>query len=203
MQYIKYSDDREQKEKEEWERKPPAKRVSYEKTGTRSPWKPDWNVVLGIQSIEDSEFIPSQREPEQDAEHWGSVQGTGSAPPPRETKKDVTPWLLRGGVLSSILNKISDMLNPAAGLLSEINQLRVLRHNDPLSTSVRAEHLWKGALVVVKLVLCGRGSPEDLGMIYQLENDEIEEWKRVEQMRQTATLILDEDDDDGKAVAVS
>jgi len=137
-------------------------------------------VVLGIQSVEGSDLVPSQREPE----------------------TAVRPWLMRGGVLSSVLTKVSDMLNPAAGLLSEINQLRLAMHNDPLSTSVRAEHLWKGALIVVKLALCDRGSPEDLAMIYKLENDEMEEWKRTEQMRRTGTLDLDGEDDEGTGASI-
>ena len=39
--YETCADERAQKEKEKWERTPPAKRPSWEKLGTQSPYKPD------------------------------------------------------------------------------------------------------------------------------------------------------------------
>ena len=53
-------------ERDTWERKPPAKRPNYDKLGTRSPWRPDWDVVLGItempQPEELEDFVDTQRD---------------------------------------------------------------------------------------------------------------------------------------------
>lgn len=29
-----------------WERKPPAKRVAFDKLGTSRPWTPDWSTLM-------------------------------------------------------------------------------------------------------------------------------------------------------------
>jgi ribonuclease P/MRP protein subunit POP1 len=47
-------------EEETWLRKPPAKRVNYEKLGVRSPWGADWQVVLGLK--EGEPFIQPPKE---------------------------------------------------------------------------------------------------------------------------------------------
>jgi ribonuclease P/MRP protein subunit POP1 len=168
-QYTTYSKKREEEEKAEWERKPPAKRVNYEKMGTRSPWKPDWKVVLGLQTTEDSDLVSAQRD-----------------------IGDVRPWLLRGPAVPSILNNIRDMFNPSAGLLAEINRLRIAQHNDPLRASFRADDLWDGALVLVRLDMTGRGCPDDFSMIYQLEDKEWMRWKQSGQKVGTAQMSLDD-----------
>jgi ribonuclease P/MRP protein subunit POP1 len=173
-QYTTYSKKREEEEKAGWERKPPAKRVNYEKMGTRSPWKPDWKVVLGLQTTEDSDLVAAQRD----------IPG------------DIRPWLLRGPVVPSILNTICDMFNPSAGLLAEINRIRTTLHNDPLRAPFKADDLWDGALVSVRLIMIGRGCPEDFAMIYQLEDEELANWKQSRQKAGTAQMSLDDIEED-------
>ncbi|KAF8895447.1 NUC188 domain-containing protein [Infundibulicybe gibba] len=46
--YEEYSEKRATEERGLWERKPPAKRTNFEKMGTRSPWRADWDTILGI-----------------------------------------------------------------------------------------------------------------------------------------------------------
>lgn len=161
--YVSYADQRADEEKARWERKPPAKRPSYEKLGTRSPWRPDWEVVLGVDTTgsRNEDLITTQRE---------VPLPTGG--------KNVRPWLLRGVEVSVILENASQMLNHSAGLLNEINKLRMKRSQDPL-VNIRPDDLWKGALISVRLVMCRRGAPDDLAAIYSVEDEEARKWKKV------------------------
>ncbi|KZT73935.1 POP1-domain-containing protein [Daedalea quercina L-15889] len=187
--YEEYADEREIEEQEQWERKPPAKRVNYAKIGTRSPWKPDWEVVLGLRDPPapeaedpDSELIPAQRV---DVE----ISATEQLPPDTSTQmgkneQQVRPWLLCGQDVPSILQNTSSMFNPSAGLLDCIDQLRIKRGLDPLGSSVRANELWKGALVRVRVLLCGRGNPKDLALIYRVDDEEAKKWNEAEALRE-------------------
>ncbi|KLO07616.1 POP1-domain-containing protein [Schizopora paradoxa] len=89
--YDDFVTQRGKEEKERWERKPPAKRPSWEKLGTRSPWTPDWDVVLGLREsttiVVDSDegLVPAQREAEVEA--------------PNDV--NLRPWLLKGPDVSS------------------------------------------------------------------------------------------------------
>ncbi|EKM79429.1 hypothetical protein AGABI1DRAFT_74463 [Agaricus bisporus var. burnettii JB137-S8] len=63
LAYEKYADEREIEERDTWTRKPPAKRVNYQKLGVRSPWRADWEVVLGLKEAT-SPFDTAEGEPE-------------------------------------------------------------------------------------------------------------------------------------------
>ncbi|TFY59286.1 hypothetical protein EVJ58_g5874 [Rhodofomes roseus] len=199
--YEEYADEREIEEEDRWERRPPAKRVNYAKIGTRSPWKPDWEVVLGLreppaQESEDpaSELIPAQRT---DVEMESEETAPGTSTQPRKGEKEIRPWLLRGQDVPSILQSISSMINPSAGLLGCIDQLRIKRGQDPLGGNVRANELWQGALVRVRVLLCGRGNPEDLAMLYRLDDEEARKWNEAEALRQQGVpAMLSEDTDE-------
>lgn len=151
------------KEKESWEKKPPAKRVNYGAVGTRSPWKPDWDVVLGLRTAsvtpaaESEDLVSTQREP-------------------RAANVEIKPWLLCGPQVPSVLNTIFSMLNPTAGLLEELKRLRMKRNLDPIGSIANADSLWKGALVRVRVNLLGRGSPGELAMLYQTEDKDLRQW---------------------------
>ncbi|KAL4075122.1 hypothetical protein V8B97DRAFT_1915764 [Scleroderma yunnanense] len=41
---------RAESERARWERTPPEKRASWERLSTRSSWRADWGVVLGLES---------------------------------------------------------------------------------------------------------------------------------------------------------
>ncbi|KAI0314024.1 POP1-domain-containing protein [Amylostereum chailletii] len=173
--YDSFADAQAQQEKERWEKKPPAKRPSWGKLGSRSPWKPDWKVVLGCELPED--LVPTQRDV--------------STP----QVKDGTPWLLRGCNVRNMLDEASKMLNPAAGLWDQVNKLRFKRDMDPVDSNPEA--LLQGALVRVKVTLCGRGAPEDQAVIYALNNAEVTECHVARPRSRTiAEGSEDEDEDD-------
>ncbi|KAI0300399.1 ribonucleases P/MRP protein subunit POP1-domain-containing protein [Russula brevipes] len=115
-------------DEERWKRKPPAKRVSWDKLSTLSPWTSAWRAAV------------------------------------------IRPWLLRGP---------SRLLAPASGLLSEINALRRKRELPPLDASVSADGLLQGALVHVRVTLCGRGAPDDMAFIYALQDQEARAWAKA------------------------
>lgn len=176
-----YATAREQEEKARWERKPPAKRPNFEKLETRSPWKADWEVVLGLQSADAEEegYVTTQREePVMEVE-----QGT----------KTVVPWLLRGSEVSAILSSISKLFNHGAGLLQEINRLRLKRGHDPLDGSIKADQLLKAALVSVRVKMCKRGAPDDLALIYSITDDEAKKWEKALQKSRNNGVALDEE----------
>jgi len=168
--YEQYAATRESEEMARWTRKPPAKRPNFEKLGTRSPWRADWEVVLGIQSptcstdLEEADLVTTQREDISDA-----IVGENNA----------KAWLLRGGEVSSIIAKMLKLFNPGAALLEEMNRLRMKRGHEPFGTSVKAVDLLKTALVSVRIKLWKRGAPADLAMIYSAEDDEVRKWNKV------------------------
>ena len=180
--YASYTEEKVREEEARWGRKPPAKRPNFEKLGTRSAWKPDWEVVLGLEATGrtgDKDLVPTQRE--------------GPS-----TVKRVRPWLLRGTDVPIILENASNMFNHGAGLLAEINKLRTKRSQDPLGSDVRAEDLWKSTLVMVRLTMCGRGAPDDLAVIYRVDDDEARKWDNVlgRKSKSFAALVNDESPDE-------
>jgi ribonuclease P/MRP protein subunit POP1 len=183
--YDIYAAAREQEERARWERKPPAKRPNFEKLDTGSPWKADWRFVLGLQSadtsrIEEEGFVTTQREEkvieiiEQDM-------------------KTVGPWLLRGSEVSSILSSTSKLFNHGAGLLQEINRLRLKRGHDPLDGSIKADELLKAALVSVRVKMCKRGVPDDLALVYSMSDDEAKKWEKAMQNWRSNRVALDDE----------
>ncbi|KAG1861722.1 ribonucleases P/MRP protein subunit POP1-domain-containing protein [Suillus subalutaceus] len=169
--YEKYWDELAVKEKAKWTRTPPAKRANYKKLGTRSPWRADWEVVLGlpVASNVDENLVPAQREPQDAME-------VDKAP-------TVRPWVLRGPEVPTILEKATQTLNHGVGLLAEINRLRTKRGMDVLDPSYRPEDLLKGALVMVRLKMVSRGAPNDLAIIYRV--DDVEAKKIIQQNGKT------------------
>jgi ribonuclease P/MRP protein subunit POP1 len=182
--YASYADKREQEDKGRWERKPPAKRANFQKLGTRSAWKPDWEVVLGLDTAmiqDDDDLLPTQREDS----------------PSMVTVTKVRPWLLRGVGVPAILENVSNMFNHGAGLLAEMNKLRTKRTQDPLESKIRPDDLWKGALVMVQLTMCGRGAPDDLAVIYSINDAEARRWASVfDRTKKPGTALLDQENVD-------
>ncbi|KAI0789808.1 ribonucleases P/MRP protein subunit POP1-domain-containing protein [Abortiporus biennis] len=215
--YNEYADDWESEEKGRWERKPPAKRPEYEKLGTRSPWRADWGVVLGLeepkpykdegedQIMDDEELMPAQREEEQ-AQVVDSVMTEDNENVPQQvpdnsakvgTDWKIRPWLLRGPKVKEVLDGTAKMFNHATGLYNEINTLRVKRHQEPLdSVTIKADTLWKSALVQVRIRMCGRGKPSELAVIYKLSDEEVQKWIEAITDRKTGSAPSKWDVDD-------
>ncbi|KAI0059540.1 POP1-domain-containing protein [Artomyces pyxidatus] len=176
--YKQHADERMQADKERWDKKPPAKRPNWEKLGTRSPWVPDWRGVLGLPPAEEDGadgLVSTQRDEVQDA------------------LRAVRTWLLRGPDVRTILGRVSKMFNAGGGLWLEMNALRAKRGMAPLGTNASAEVLLKGALVPVRISPLGRGCPDDLAIIYSLDDRQALAWKKVEDSRKRlAGALLDD-----------
>jgi len=160
--YDAFIDQRAKEERARWERKPPAKRASWDKLGTRSPWIPDWEVVLGLResqgTMDDSEvLVPAQREAE----------------PPEDF--NVRPWLLRGPDTPSLVNRLTHVPDAQAELLSKMNGFRTKRGISTLQ--IESDNLLKAALLMAMLHIPRSGSPEDGAVIYELEDGEAKRWK--------------------------
>lgn len=162
--YADYVSAREEKEREKWEKKPPAKRPSWEKLGTRSPWAPDWDVVLGLKiksnDVDDANLVPTQR-----------------SNPDEVTTKDVSslkPWLYRGQGVKSVVEELSHSMDAASELRSKINTLRSKRSIPAVGDS--AESLLQRALVSVRLSFPKSGAPDMNAMIYSLTDEESKAW---------------------------
>ncbi|KAJ7784628.1 POP1-domain-containing protein [Mycena metata] len=153
---------REAEEKARWERTPPAKRANYEKLGTRSPWRADWGVVLGVEKETDLSLIPTQRE-----------VGDGQAP------ESAQPWLFRGSAVATLIEHLLPMgvAGRSVALFEALNDLRCKRALGPLEPTPAA--LMQGALVRVRVTPCTRGRPQDLALIYAVEDAEAQLWRQI------------------------
>ncbi|KAI0714000.1 POP1-domain-containing protein [Cerioporus squamosus] len=196
--YDDYAEDRADDERDSWGRKPPAKRPNYDKLGTRSPWRPDWGVVLGIEEPpkpqELENFVDTQRDADAmvvDATAPSMTTGINAG---RDQK--VEQWLLRGPDVPAIVAEISSMLSPATGLLLQVNKARTKRKLDPLKADSRAEDLLKGALVNVGITLLGRGCPDDMAVIYRVEDEEAKAWMAADAKRKKGLSLVHDGPDE-------
>lgn len=172
--YDAYADKTEEQTKGRWDRKPPAKRVNYDKMGTPSPWRADWKAVLGMKNFEASAeaddggegLLTTQRDEE-------------SEEMAVEKDSEARPWLLRGPEVATILSNLAKLLHHAGGLLLEMNRLRLKRGQDPFDAGVKADALLKGALVTVRLNVCARGAPDDLALIYSMSDGDAKAWTKM------------------------
>lgn len=180
--YDQYAAEQENEDKSRWERKPPAKRPNFEKLGTKNPWRADWEVLLGLTvskeqgHVEDEGLVTTQRETGIDVD-----------------KPKVGKWLLRGSEVPNIILSVSKLFNHGAGLLQEMNRLRTKREQEPLDPSIKADSLLQAALVSVKLKMCKRGAPDDLALVYTIDDDEMKRWEKVLQKHKKPGVDLDED----------
>ncbi|KAF5389250.1 hypothetical protein D9757_003446 [Collybiopsis confluens] len=175
--YDTYAATKAEKDEAKWTRTPPAKRVNYAKIGTRSPWKPDWEVVLGLKmppsepAITDEEsapdLVPTQRENNHQEE---------------STTEDVAhhnrAWLLRGPEVRSMISDLRRDLYPGQQLLTIVNNLRAKRSQPLLGDTIKADDLLRSALVSVHISICSKGCPDDLSMIYSMPDAELQEWRK-------------------------
>ncbi|KAG5220739.1 Ribonucleases P/MRP protein [Salix suchowensis] len=157
-------------EEARWKRTPAAKKPNFEKLGTRSPWRHDWEVVLGLKEPE-SQLVPTQREAQ-------GPEGEDLPSPEDVEPKDMeytamlgkSPWLLRGALLK-YMSLVPDFIK-------EINRLRTRRSESHFDFK-DADLLLRSALVPVQLSPCGRGVLKEMSMIYMLEDHECEEARKL------------------------
>ena len=162
-------------DEERWKRKPPAKRVNWDKLSTVHPWTSAWRVALGLGPVpntdpgtdkgSDTDMVPTQRD---------------EPLPASASDSTIRPWLLHGPNARVIVENIARLIGPAAGLLSEMNALRRKRELPPMdSGTVDTDALLRGALVHVRVTLCGRGAPDDMAYIYALDDSEARAWVKA------------------------
>ena len=143
-----------QEAKAKWDRTPPAKRASFATLGTRSPFEPDWEVVCGIKQ--------------------GSPAEEGFMETQRVDVDTVTLWLLHGQNTKEMVAEIVTADDPATAMLQSIDAARSSRGLPSLNLDALA--LYRGALVLVKATMCGRGTPTDMSAIYDISEDEVAAW---------------------------
>jgi ribonuclease P/MRP protein subunit POP1 len=190
--YEEFSAARAIADEERWKKKPPAKRVNWDKLSTLNPWTSPWRVALGLCSTDrgtddgsDTEMVSTQRDVH--------LPAADSA---------IRPWLLHGPNARMIIENIARLLGPAPGLLSEINALRRKRELPPLDAStVNADALLQGTLVHVRVTLCGRGAPDDMAFIYALEDQEARAWVKAHGPRGRAGYEVGEEPPDASEVS--
>ncbi|KPV73050.1 uncharacterized protein RHOBADRAFT_29266, partial [Rhodotorula graminis WP1] len=139
---------REDDERGYWERRPPAKRPSYGKLGTRWPWRMEMGEVLDLA--------------------WR--RGTGSAAAllarARALASDSADAMDEDGSPAprARAKQLEQRLTADWAALSS-------------SPSSRPDSLLRRAMVRVELVPCVRGVPQDLGMVYEVGEAAAEEVK--------------------------
>ena len=183
-------------DEERWKRKPPAKRVSWDKLSTLDPWKSAWHAALGLNPVPsmgegtvyegDPDMVPTQRDD----------------PLPASTSDPlIRPWLLGDPCARTIVENIARLLAPAPGLLSEINALRRKRELPPLDASVDASDLLQAALVHVRVTLCGRGAPDDMAFMYALDDREARAWAKAHHQQGLVGYEIGEEPPDAAEVS--
>ncbi|KAI9456168.1 POP1-domain-containing protein [Russula earlei] len=173
-------------DEERWKRKPPAKRVNWENLSVLNPWTSAWRAALGLDTMpstdvgadygSNADMVPTQRD------HLLPASDPA-----------IRPWLLHGSHARVVIENIARLLSPAAGLFSEINALRRKRELTPLDESVTADSLLRAALVHVRVMLCGRGVPDDMAFIYALEDKEAQSWAKAHSKRKPTGYELGEE----------
>lgn len=140
-----------------WGRVPPAKRPSYTALGTRSPFRPDWDVVCGFKPSEPFQpgnYVPTQRAEGEDAKIW-LLHSAGT----KQVVKDLA--LRAAGDEAAILSKALNNSRYQRGLCA---------------LKVEPERLLRGALVSIAVTMCRRGHPEDMTCIYPVDLKEAQQW---------------------------
>lgn len=163
--FIEHETRREADEKSYWDRRPPAKRPSYAKLGTSSPWRVGMDDVLS----------KAARRSE------GSVE--------------LKPFVLARSIAERILKEAAsgrlahggDKMDTDAPSGSHSRQRAALVEKQLLeewqavsSADAQTPELLAAAMVHVKITPCTRGVPQDLALIYELD---------VEQARQVRTKV--------------
>ena len=194
--YEKWMEGVAKEEKETWDRKPPAKRVNWEKVGTECPWKADWEGVLGLREVEggdakggmggdNSALLSTQREGDEGVD-VDKPDPPGDQPNSDNVHKSI--WILRGPETLSIIEALVKSGNsPVETLYAKTTSLR---RKMALAASIKykpftgefdpnidANALYERALVMVRVRVPRSGSPEDLAVLYMMDDGEATKWK--------------------------
>ena len=174
--YKQDMDVRAREAKLSWERKPPAKRVNFQKLDTRSPWRPDLDQV----ARDAVNAIAGQSEPQagMDIDQTVGEEAAGSS----------SPWLLSGPLVQKIFDGMkANGLDAGPKSLSDVDELDqivldIIQHErgkrllDPLPQG-KAKDLAKRAIVRVAVTPVNRGTPKFNAMIYRMDEEQARELK--------------------------
>lgn len=149
-----------------WERRPPGKRAEWQSLGTRSPWKPDWDEVLKTTTLT----------PDGDT---GMIVDTHEASPLQSDQHTGRPWLIRPPLTRCLDGFASDPAR-ASELLAQINSFRRKRG---LPETQNADDIFYSAVISVRIDVIGKGSPDDLAIIYRVGSCHRSAWLAAETER--------------------
>ncbi|GAA6020701.1 hypothetical protein JCM11491_000521 [Sporobolomyces phaffii] len=170
--YEEHENRREVEDRGYWERRPPAKRPNYSKLGTEDPWSVDLAKIAGRRGA-----------------RKGKAKET-------DTDDNFEPFLVPFKIATSLATRIGKKQSPAtpsdAGDDSAVQLERDLFEGWTSSRNggTRAGSRLEGALVRVRVEPCLRGVPEDLGVIYGLDREEVDEVRtKMEVGKKNARLL--------------
>ncbi|GAA5982659.1 hypothetical protein JCM10908_006736 [Rhodotorula pacifica] len=161
--FVEHETRREADEKSYWERRPPAKRPSYGKLGTVSPWRIGMKAVLGTVSCRDD----------------AAADG--------EDAKEIRPFVLASGIAERILAQAVEdggeatsdekMLDPTSRprprlRVDHLEKQLLAEWQHACKDGAKPENLLLAAMVHARITPCTRGVPQDLALIYELELDQ-------------------------------
>lgn len=167
---------REVDEKGYWERRPPAKRPSYGKLGTRWPWRMEMGEVLELAYRRGTKLAETEA-----ATEAGERKGKGKG----------KPFIVASTVAKAVLaqardkGRAADAMedDPPATPRARAKQLEQRLAADwaalsSASTSAPgSDSLLRHAMVRVEVTPCLRGVPEDLGLVYEVDEEVAKEVK--------------------------
>ncbi|GAA5996708.1 hypothetical protein JCM11641_006667, partial [Rhodosporidiobolus odoratus] len=163
---------REDEEKGYWERRPPAKRESWEKLEIDEPWRVRMGEVC-----------------------WRSWDGKGEES--GQEGEEGEEWVISGRVMGEVLEKLREVreeqlkgkgkgkgigkeqdakpkkpLRPAAAkLVHDLVDAYLARITSPSNPTPTTRPLLASAIVRVHLDPLGRGRPQELGLVYEVEEE--------------------------------
>lgn len=206
--YDEFVDDRAEQEEESWKKKPRAKRPGWERLGVRSPWKADWEVVLGLQQPQrfreahthvEEDLVTAMRDQlifatEEGASQelmYGFTVDEDEQLMEIDTKEEtVGPWLLRGQGVTNLILSFATSACPSARrpetFFEFINNARIKHGLLPLPSQAAEDadvqtspdDLYRRALVRVAIRMCGKGCPSDMAIIYNMQDEELATFNR-------------------------
>lgn len=157
--FAEYETRRQADEKGYWDRRPSAKRPSYVKLGTASPWK------IGMESI----LATAAQRPEKTAQIQPFVLARSIA----ERILAAAPREHSSRARDEMQTDTSDLSRPRERAASlERQLLEEWQAVSGAGAGVPTPDLLASAMVHVKVTPCTRGVPQDLALVYELGMDE-------------------------------
>ncbi|GAA6062283.1 hypothetical protein JCM10212_000943 [Sporobolomyces blumeae] len=165
--FVEHEKRREVEDKGYWERRPPAKRPNYRKLGTDSPWTLDLPALLETAWSRQIQLDGRERQSADDTESDRDSAGHETFLVPHKIAAALEDDARRGrsGTTEQNTTEATRMDRLHATLLEDF-----VRYQQGERTE---QSLLKNALVRVRIEPCCRGVPEDYGLVYDLEMEQV------------------------------